>query len=472
MFGAWAGLLVLFYSLNTGITCTNDGGHFALADSLVTRGTAVLGDNAGFAGHDVAVYEGETFAGRDPGLGLFCLVFHSAFGALAHVQLPLFLEPWTLENTDDAQRRRLATLMLVSPLCGAAIFLAVQLLLRQLGMRPGDSACAALGLVLSTLLVRYCTVLYAHALTTALTTSGFVAVFHATRRPERCRRWLAAGGFLLASAVACEPLAFLLYAPVLGYVLLRRGPPRSRVRSAGLLAAGSAVPFLVIACFNLRYFGHPVWGAYFHHASYEYNRSLTTAFLPSPRHVFHWLGRLLCSPPPFTSVLCSSPILLLALGSAPLFLLRKVRWTAEHACLLSAFALVLVATAMYREPFGGYDLDYRYMLFVLPCVFPFAAAPLMWLTQRRRRGGLFLLALAFTACLLWVSARAQFAHLRHPLQRSVERRIANWRPAFVNTLPFVLAGAGVTAGIASRSRRKTISPRGAGADPGPTEKTG
>lgn len=438
---------VLFYALNSGITVTNDGSHFALIDSLVERGSPELLDNARFAVGDSAKFDGKIFSDRNPGLALFGYAFYRALAFLTPATLEMRLDPGMGRKMTPPEERRLRLLMLIPPLSGSLLFLALFSLLRHLRFQVATGFVVAGAFLFGTIALRYSTVLYSHAFVTLLVVTSHLLFFKFGAWGKRLHLW--SGTFLLSYAVLSEHIAVLLFVPLVGYVLMARG--REFLRPgllAGFVAAG-AVPMIVLAVYNQVCFESPFSIAHFHHATFAETRELNTLFVFTPTPAVLWrllfgASKEVVGRNDLLGLVNGSPFVLLGLAVMPLAALGKVRVRTELYVLLAGFALVAVFAAANWSPYGGWDRDYRFFLIVVPLLSPFVALPLEWLLRDRGRGGRALfcgIAVGLFGLLVLYSVRVQFAHIRHYPQVQFPNPLVNLSAALVNVGLIALLGA-------------------------------
>ena len=167
----------LFYSLNSGITITNDGSHFALFDSLVTTGSPELQHVRQFAFNDSAKYKGRYYSDRNPGLALATYSLYQGFRPLEGWMKPLKLDPKMARRYSEGQKSRATIVMLVPSICGSLLILAIFTLARQLGTGFYASLLTALAIVFGTIAFRYATLFYSHIFSATLLTWGLILLF-------------------------------------------------------------------------------------------------------------------------------------------------------------------------------------------------------------------------------------------------------------------------------------------------------
>jgi len=452
LFLAWALCLVIFYAATSGVTSTNDGGHFALANSLIERGSAVLADNVRYSGHDTSVYEGKAFAGRDPGTGILAFVFYEALGWLAKWQRPLVLDPYSAKRADSPDRERMGVLMLLPALLGAGLLLVGYGLIREFEVSWPLALWVGLSGMFGTILFRYATLLYSHVLTALLVTSAFWLFVRARPRREGCLAPapLFTASLLLAYAVVVEPIVVVLYPAVLLYLSWGRVRRFLLGREVLFFGLGGFGPLLVLTSFNWIYFDHPLYGAYFHHAVFTWAARVEGIFSLSA--TTEWAWRLLFAPPPFTSLFLGSPFLVFALF-AP-FAGPRER-TREILFCASAFASLWLVAASHKEPWGGYDQDYRYLVCVVPLLLPLAGLSLEALRVRGRRS-LSVMAIVLYTALFMVALGLQVDHLRHANQIEFASTLVNGWAALSNTAPILILGLALSGAAAFRAKELAV----------------
>jgi hypothetical protein len=146
----------------------------------------------------------------------------------------------------------------------------------------------------------------------------------------------AAAGLALGLAVACRPTAGL-FALASGAALLAR----REVRAAVALAAGGAVPAVLLVLLNYHLYGNPLVGGYDDQNWHDHPPFLLA------------LGGLLAAPS--KGLLVYSPAMLLVPAGAAA--LRRGRWAGARAVLwawLAAAAATVVFCARWYDPAGGW----------------------------------------------------------------------------------------------------------------------
>jgi hypothetical protein len=451
LFVAWGILLVFFYSLNAGITSTNDGSHFALIWSLTENGTAALGSHASLAAHDSAVYKGRRFADRNPGLAMIAYVFVKVLTPLRFYFSPIVMDPYYVSSGGSGGEILVATVILIPPLCGSLLFLVLYHVFRRFAVGSLIAMPASFVLILTSLTLRYATVLYSHILATLLVAGAFL--MFVLLYDTRSLRYLIWGHLLLASAVVVEHPTLVIYLPVLAFLLLAARPTfLTRKGIAAFIVSGAipAIPFLI---YNYVNFDNLFSIAHFHHSTFDY--------FQNPRDIFslHRFPRMakqvLFLDGGFTSLFTSSPYYLLVPLAAIPFLRGEITWNAKYSLALAALAVSIVPATTFSGD-SGYDNDHRQMLFGLPFLMLFLVVFLNYLYSKLEGlrdlrsivTTLIVLALAFRA---WT---VQFAHIRHNEQYAFNTPFINAGAALHNTLPIIVCGAIVAGWLAFRHRAR------------------
>jgi hypothetical protein len=332
---------------------------------------------------------------------------------------------------------------MLPPLLGAATALALALLARGLGAGwPAAIATAATG-ALTTLILKYATLLYSHITGAAFVTGALAAVLLAERSERYHRSLLALGGLLLGYSAVAEYPNLLLIAPVGAYVLWRwlrpvgRGPqlPSTVHRlPSTAFALGWLGPVMLLLGYNWAVFGRPWHTSYTYQYYFTWSRSVSTTYILQPGYVAEGLRWLLVGPAGLFTV---TPVLLLALWG--LVLLAR-RAPARALLIVGVVLIILLPTAAHRTYKGGGSQDTRYLLAIVPPLLaPLATwfEQVVWSSGRRLGGRVTRLALLILVAVLcgWGFLRSYLSLLAMFGHRAVERTPgeafdilrANWR---------------------------------------------
>jgi hypothetical protein len=317
---------------------------------------------------------------------------------------------------------------------------------------------ASLVLILSSLTLRYSTVLYSHILATLLVAAAFLmlVLWYDTRSV----RYLFWGHLVLVSALVVEHPTLVVYPAVLAFLLLAtRATFLTRKGIAAFVVSG-AIPTIPFLIYNYVNFDNPFSIAQFHQAAFDYFQNPLDIF---SLHRFPQMAKqVLFLSRGFTTLFTSSPYYLLVPLAAIPFVRKEIAWNAKYSLALAALVLSIVPATTFSGD-SGYDYDYRQMLFGLPFLMLFLVVFLNCLHSKLkgvrdpRSVGTTLVVLAL-ALRGWTT---QFAHIRHSDQYVFDTPFVNAGAALHNTLPIIVAGAIAAGWLALRRRARTeISPGG------------
>jgi hypothetical protein len=407
-------LAALFFALTArdGIISTNDGSHYALTKALATSGTARIDPYIELAAiqppdgpvtdrlRDASQYRGHFYSDRPPGTAFLAVPFYWLGAAVSHIS-----------GRGDLDFPQLYVTML-PPLLGAAVAAALYALARGLGAGPIAAVVTAASGALTTLVLKYATLLYSHIGGAACVTGALAAVLAAERFPARARWLLALGGALLGYSAVVEYPNLLLIAPLGLYVLWRaRGRGRAGWRDVAAFAVAWGVAVLPVVLYNWLCFGRPWRTSYTYQFYFTWTHSLRTTYVTPLWTGLRWL---LVGP---AGLLTVTPALVLALWGLALLARRQP----ARALLLAGVVLtVLLPTALHRTYYGGGSQDTRYLLAIIPTLYAPLAA---WLsaTARWRPALRWPLWLAFAALGIWGALRAYLSLLTMFGHAAVER---------------------------------------------------
>jgi hypothetical protein len=441
----------LNYALNSGITITNDGSHFALFDSLVTTGNPELKHVRQFAFNDSALYEDRYYSDRNPGLALLTYGFYQVLRPLERWMHPLTLDPKMARRYLPDQEKRIVIVMLVPALSGTLLMLGMIALATSQSSPSAAAAVAALALMAGTLLLRYSTLFYSHITAAALLTWGLWLIFRF--RQSASTTALAAGVGLLSLAVLVEHLLVFAFAPVLIYLAVYG---RKTLLQPGVLAAvmiAGLLPMAVLMLYNWVCFDSPFSLAHFHHSTDTANHQLSTLF--QPERILGVLQNLLLGAPreevgrqDLTGLLSSSPFLLIVLIPLIRGVFNRSKPKPETLVLAASIVLIMLGASSFHSPYGGWDRDYRYFLVIVPLLAPFIAGGLAMMittTENKLVRAAQGLAVAASGYLLWISVSFHFQHVRHAAQIPYPTPWINLPASLVNVSLFWLIAAACAA---------------------------
>ncbi len=430
---ALASLALLYFVLTAaeGIVSTNDGSHYALTKALAVDGAVRIDPYVKYGAiqprtgtptaadyRDVSAYDGHFYSDRPPGTAFLAVPFYW-FGELLG----------RVAGRPDLDLPLRAVTML-PPLLGAATILALYWLARGLGAGALAALLTAATSALTTLVLKYATLLYSHITGAAFVTAALAIILLAERRPGRV--WpLALGGLLFGYGAVSEYPNLLLLGPVGLYLLWRVW--RGAVNWRGLLAfvAGWVPPILLLAGYQWLAFGRPWRTSYTYQVYFGWSHSpLTTYVTPLPVG----LGWLLSGP---MGLFLVTPALFLALWG--LVLLAR-RLPTQALLVFGVVLTVLLPTALHRTYYGGGSNDTRYLLAIVPTLYAPLALWIEWVVWPRRLvGRIALLVVAAILCIWglgrsYLSLLAMFGHRAAEYSPEQAWRLLgrNWRdPAVI-----------------------------------------
>jgi hypothetical protein len=401
---ALACLALLFVALGAreGIVSTNDGSHYALTKALAADGTIRINRYVNYGAiqprtgtptpddyRDVSFYNGHFYSDRPPGTAFLAVPFYWAgatidrFVGRPDLDLPL----------------RFVTFL--PPLLGAATTLALYWLVR--GLSAGHAAALATAAVgaLTTLVLKYATLLYSHIAGAACVTTALALVLLAERRPSRT--WpFALGGLALGYGAVAEYPNLPLVAPLWLYVAWRAWHGGEGWHGPLAFLLGWSPPIALLAAYQWVAFGRPWRTSYTFQYYFEWSHSPLTTYVTPPLVGLRWL--LLGE----RGLFITTPALLLALWGLALL----ARRSPPRAVLIAGVVLtVLVPTAMHRTFYGGGSQDTRYILAIVPALLAPLGLWFEWVVRPRRAVGRLCLLAVATIFGLWGLVRAYLSLL-------------------------------------------------------------
>lgn len=434
----FAVLAMSFYSMNSGITITNDGSHFALVNSLIDRHSPELQDNQRFALNDSAVYKNKVFSDRNPGLGLFAYAFYECFKFLSPMMKNIYMDPYYSNKFLEKEQPRVNLIMIIPALSGALTFLGLFFLLNTFNQDFFTNLFLALSFILGTILLRYSTVFYSHILASTLVVFSFLLCFKYVKEGGLIKLSLAS--FCLGFAVVVEYIAIVLYLPLSLYLLFKMKKNLFHWKTFACIIIASAIPAAILLAYNYICFDNPLSIAHFYHSRDYTKHSVKTLFIFQQSIIQNY--RLLFGAPveivqkkDLMGLLTSSPFLLFIFLSIPLLIRKKIEITPEHWTVLAGFACVMFIASSISKPYGGWDRDYRYFCMAVPLLAPLLATVITWtikgtkgiVSQKRK----IVVMVIFIFPLLF-SISNQLDHIRHIPQKKYPTHFINFEAAIIN----------------------------------------
>ncbi len=377
----------VYYATLSGITCSNDGSHWALLRAIVDGHTLEISEYEDYTeANDFSQVGTRLYSDRPPGTALLATPFYAVGKVLPAPGREL---PSRHDRGNPAMVYALLLPVLAG--CGAAVLLFLFLL--RLGVRTDPALLASLALGLGTAWWKYSTVLFSHVVSGLLILGSVMLLQRVVSGARRSGLHAALAGLLVGLSVTVEYPNLIFVAIASLWLLL---PAATRTRE-GLLrrvlpfAIGLAGPVLFLAVYNGSLFGGPFNTSYSAAASYPWARSLTTTFgrplVPGVLSLLffpwnwdettHHMAGVDVQGVANQGLLLLSPILWLALpGAWRHARMPGQRWTFTLIGVTFLFFLLLFAK---HETMHGYTRDGRYLVCFLPLLAVWVGFGLQWL---------------------------------------------------------------------------------------------
>lgn len=382
----FVGLSSLYYATASGITSSNDGSHYALLRTMVENRAFTLNQFDDYAeGNDIALVptaDGRQllYSDRPPGTAVTTIPFYLLGNLLPEL-------PATLPSRHDAENPRLAYVLMLPVLAGAATTVFLYWLLRRLGLSIAAALTAVLFFALGTIHWKYSSVLFSHALSGLLVIAAVYLALRLEQREKASGSGYFLIGLILGWSVVVEYSNVLLVIVIGLYLLLTNGRLFWQRPSRTILPflLGGLLPAFFLAFYNTVNFGRPWTLSYAYAVNYPWASSFRTTFdfplLQGLQALLLWgegLGS--CEGPCFNQgIWLLSPVFLLAIPGLLPYLRRQRR---AFVLTMGVFLLYLLLFAMHHT-FHGYTADGRYLapfLSLLAIPMAFAVA---WLFDRQ-----------------------------------------------------------------------------------------
>lgn len=430
-----------FYSMNSGITCTNDGSHFALFNSLVERHSPELRENIRFALYDSASYKSKYYSDRNPGLGLFAYAFYDCFAFLSPIMKNIYMDPCCSNKFMEKEKPRVTLIMVIPALLGALTFLGLFFLLNSFDEDFFINFFTALSFVLGTILLRYSTLLYSHILSCALIIFSFLLFFKYVKEGGLSKLSLAS--FCLAYAVLVEHVAFVLYFPLSCYLLVKLKKKLFHWKTLSCIIIATIIPAAILLAYNYTCFENPLSIAHFYHSVDYQNHSFKTLFVFKQSLI--QIYRLFFGAPVeivhkqnLMGLLPSSPFLIFIFLCIPFFIKKQIKISLEHWTAFTGFVCVMFFASSIFDPYGGWDRDYRYFCIVVPLLAPLLTIVLKRMLQASLSKQFKIVLLTVFCISVLYSISTQLIHIRHIFQEKYPSHFINFGAAIVNIGLFVV----------------------------------
>lgn len=350
----------IYFATVSGITCSNDGSHYALTRALAEEGQfAIEGYDEYAEGNDIAVRDGKLYSDRPPGTAVVASVFYRIGNWLPAPLVPL-------ESRHDPGNPRLLYVMLIPVWAGTGTVVLLYLLLRELNLSVFSALTTSLILALGTAHWKYSSVLFSHALSALLVLSSVYLLIRMGRTSRF--RWTLplALGFLVGYSVLVEYSNGILVAAAAVYLVLAVEPPASAgwLVRAILFITGGLLPAGFLAFYNSVNFGGPFTLSYDYAINYpwagDFQRTFSFPLGQGLQAMLIWgKGGGWCDPTCYNQGLfLLSPVLLLSLLGVRAYARRARR---ESILSLGLFLIYLLLFAKHRT-FHGFTADGRYLV--------------------------------------------------------------------------------------------------------------
>ncbi|MGO9490589.1 MAG: hypothetical protein ACLQBB_16395 [Solirubrobacteraceae bacterium] len=424
----------------------NQSSHYDLIRALAAGRTNI--DAGPYPTKDKALYKGNYYSARAPGLAIYSLPFY---------ELLKLADAPRLARSSPALRGEDEMVDFVGWWGAVLPGLILMLLVWRVAERfePGYGAAAAVTLGLGTLVLPFSTLLFSHVFTAMLGFAAFAIMMRERAGPPR-PLLLAAAGLLMGYAISSEyPLTFV--AVVLGLYLISRPDsltPRGLASRVGAYALGGIVGIVPLLLYN-----HAAFGSWTHIA-YANIKQQQQGFFGISTPSLRVLATLLFDS---RGLLTISPVLIM--GAVGTWLLYRGGRRAEALTIAGVCACYLIYNSGYYLPFGGGAPGPRFLITMLP----FLVCPLGLALKRHPGPTIALAGVSITA--------VSIATITHPLV-GYENETVVWarllsRGEFQPTIasafgagrgwgaiwPFLLAAGGAVVAAAAATPRLRLAPR-------------
>lgn len=407
----WKALATLFalvasvyFATFVGVTSSNDGSHYALVRALADgRGFEISPYLEFTEFQDYALNGDRRYSDRPPGTALWTAPFY-----LAGRFLP---EPVLVPaSKHDAGQPLLMGIAAATATAGAgAVGLFFLLLRDSFGLSAAAAVLASLALAFGTVLWKYGSVLYSHAVSALFVLLALYLIARATRTAATgFWTWFAVG--ITTGATVLVEYTNVVFAALLALFsaahIVRNLRASTRIKVAAATVLGAAVPAVLLMAYNTVNFGGPFELSTFNvdttiwPQNENFNTDFATPLLVGLRAMLVWGGDN-------QGLGLMSPVALLALPGLVMFWRSARR---DFILLMGLFAAMLLLFSK-STTFNPLTNDGRYLtpflgLWFVPLAF--------WLDRvcfRARRGAARLAWAALVFGLLFLSVRNVFWHI-------------------------------------------------------------
>lgn len=409
----------VYYATGLGITCSNDGSHYALVRALSDEQRFEIDTYVEYTAHnDYSSRNGRFYTDRPPGTALMAVPFYLSGNLLPR---PIALLP---QSAYDGENPRLVYMIMLSPLLGAAAVVIMYYLLRFYGLAIFASLTASLAFAFGTTYWKYASEMFSHGPAGLLVIASFALAAWIVRKQSLSWPTALLLGFVLGYSIVVEYSNAILLVVILGYVALGLNVSlfKSKRWWVALIAlgVGMGLPIAFLMWYNTVNFGGPFTTSYafLANAAYDNRRQFTTTFV-GPLDVglagMLWYG-FDAAHVDNQGIFLLMPILLLALPGLWPYVKRYRR---EGILALVLFVIHLVLFAKHIA-FSDGTRDGRYLVPFLPLLI----IPLGFALEEVHRldsdSVLKTLALFVVYGLLFVSARNMIWHIGYSFSYALD----------------------------------------------------
>jgi hypothetical protein len=427
----------VYYATVLGITCTNDGSHYALVRALSDEHRFEIDTFVDYTGYnDYSSREGHFYTDRPPGTALMAIPFYMSSNVLPK---PIAL---LHQSAYDGDNPRLVYTLMLLPFVGAGATVILYYLLRFYNLSVFASLTTSLAFAFGTVYWKYGSEMFSHAPSGLLVLGSFALAVWIVRQNQLTWLTALALGLVLGFSIVVEYSNAILLAVILGYVVLGLNASLFKKERwwAPLIAlsAGIGLPALFLMWYNIVNFGGPLTTSYTFLANPAYHDRLqfATTFV-GPLEVglpgMLWYG-FDAAHVDNQGIFLLMPVTLIALpGLWPYF----KRYRTESLLALILFGIYLVLFAKHIA-FSDGTRDGRYLVPFLPLLFIPLGFALEWLHQLKHDSALKVFTLFIVYGLLFVSARNMIWHIGYSYSYTLDPNVlahtasipSNWQYLF------------------------------------------
>lgn len=260
----------VYYASAAGINGSNDGSHYALLRAMTDEGRFRITTYQDYTQYnDYSLHNGLAYSDRPPGTALLTLP-----AAAAAKILP---DAHPMPSRHDAENLKLAYVLLVPALVGAALVVLLHHTLLAIGLSDFSALTTALTFAFGTTAWRYGSMLFSHIFAGLLVLAAVALTLQITRRGQVKPTEGAILGFVAGLSVVVEYSNALFFTAICIYMAATL-PRRLIGRGALAFISGAALPVGFLMVYNAINFGGPFTTSYRYVVSFEWARHFSTTF--------------------------------------------------------------------------------------------------------------------------------------------------------------------------------------------------